>query len=570
MRRALLLGLLIAIGASAHATPLAARRKLVETTYDSRTIEQRVFGARAKGGRWMSGRGQILDRLPPDRLDRSDGALRAAVSRLLEMDPDRSLLGKQAWEQVERGLSFLGTRRVRNRSEGIDFTLKDRELVVQETRWLVERARGELARLLAKHLEDKHPDPATLGRVCDELAAGHPFFANPFHVELLISDLRGISPELERWDFAQGEKGVGFSQLSKPMQDVVRQLGERAYAGANVLIANHLYEDGLETVDGMRALGAEVKNVRYVTTPYPFDKGVIAEMEGRGVAVGHAKYDKAATREHVRAAVRKLLARADENHGPILVVDDGAIATQVIAEEFADQLYRFRFLELTKGGERDGKAALTKALHFDPRRVQRLDREQLQRFGQRWVAAHSYDGLSRGKAEQRWKIYADALPQARAIDSQIWQALPVRQYGFSYTTYSNFDYKREVMTPHYAEAVNRAFLGALEHEGKKLPNNRVTIIGAGAMGVAAGMQLKARGFEVTFYEPDPGRRAVIPEGFGISELEPALKGRGLILEMSGMRKILRAEHLFLIDDGAFLAHARRKTSRSTWRRSRPW
>jgi hypothetical protein len=107
--------------------------------------------------------------------------------------------------------------------------------------------------------------------------------------------------------------------------------------------------------------------------------------------------------------------------------------------------------------------------------------------------------------------------------------------------------------------VNRATFDAIAHEGKQLKNQRATIIGGGAMGLNAGIELREKGFEVTFVEPDAGRQALLKEkGFPVGELKSALPGRGLVLELSGMHKLLKAEHLFLLDDETHVAHGSSK------------
>jgi hypothetical protein len=137
--------------------------------------------------------------------------------------------------------------------------------------------------------------------------------------------------------------------------------------------------------------------------------------------------------------------------------------------------------------------------------------------------------------------------------------LDPRVFGFAHYTYSDTRYKREVMTPLYTERVNQATFEVISEGGKELQNRRVTIIGGGAMGLAAGRELRDKGFEVTYVEPDTKRHPILTgEGFKIRPLERALRRRGLILELSGIKNLITQEHLFLMMDGAHLVHGSSK------------
>ena len=98
-----------------------------------------------------------------------------------------------------------------------------------------------------------------------------------------------------------------------------------------------------------------------------------------------------------------------------------------------------------------------------------------------------------------------------------------------------------------------------------LKNKRATVLGAGPMGLFAGLRLAAKGHEVTFVDPDKRAQTLIrrlarkrPDlGLKIDTLERALPGRAIILGMSGY-PVLEARHLALIDDGAFVAQGSSK------------
>jgi len=310
----------------------------------------------------------------------------------------------------------------------------------------------------------------------------------------------------------------------------------------------------------MRAMGLAPGNARFVTTPYPFDADVRAGVEARGVTVAHAPYDKDATRLAVEKALGELIEQSRQNHNPILVIDDGGMAAAVIAEKYPKELHRFRMVEITKAGERVAKASLPQLLGVDYKQWRTLNPAQLAQLKERFLTTHSSDATTRATAELRWKEIVDYVHRP-SMDQATWQrTLPEHVFGFAHYTYSDSKYKREVMTPLYTQAVNRATFEALEHEGKQLTNKRVTIIGGGAMGLHAGRELREQGYEVTFVESNAERRASL-EGehkFAVGELKPSLKGRGLILELSGMHKLISAEHLFLLDDNTHVVHGSSK------------
>jgi S-adenosylhomocysteine hydrolase len=556
----LLLGQVGSARASAKAEAWKARRKLTEPTYDGKTLRSRiVLKQRLYDSASFSGR--VIERQAKRGAAHVGEHYYEALSRLTDLDPARNLLSADEWAHVEHQFTFGGTQQVRNRDERLEFGIKDPELRVQQTRMLAEKARGKLGAILLQGLKGKKPEPETLARVTAGLAKKYPFFANPFHVEGLIADVQYLAPGLRRWNF--GKVGVNprlGGKLPPSLQRLVREIGHRAFANVNVLFADHLYEDGHVMFDTLRAMGLEPENARFVTTPYPFDREVILGMEARGVPVAHAPYDKEKTKAHVEQAIGELLERSHDNHGPILVFDDGGMAAAVIAEKFPEHMHRFRIVEITKAGERVAKETLPKQLGIEYKQLRNLDSRQLQKLGEKFIAAHSSDAKTRTKAERRWQQVLSYLrtPSLSAVTPQ--NQLAEHAFGFSHHTYSDSKYKREVMTPLYTQAVNRATFEALAHEGKQLTNQRVTIVGGGAMGLNAGLELRAQGYEVTFVEPDATRRQLV-EGehkFKVEPFETALKGRGLVLEMSGMHKLLRAEHLFLLDDETVVAHGSSK------------
>jgi S-adenosylhomocysteine hydrolase len=568
-RSALLLVALAMVPVVANAAPDAdtvaqrvARRSLVEPTYDAKTLRSKI---ELKPQLWRSAtfRGQPVFRAPanPEEINK---LYTGELSRLVDLDPNRTLLSKAEWDHVE-GHYFAPHFQVSNRDEHVEMMLTDPVMRLQQTQRLVEKARGKLAAVLTSALAGKQPTPESLAAATEGLAKKFPFFESPFRTELFIGDMRGLSPKLARWDFSKEAKAsaAAYGKLPPRMQQVVKQLGQRVFAHANVMFADHMYSDALVTIDTLRALGLDTSNARFVTTPYPFDSGVRQEVEARGVQTATAPYSIEETKVQMTKALGELVELSKKNGGPIVVLDDGGLASEMIAAHYPKEMHRFRVVEITKGGERLAKAALPKQLGIDAARVRgfrNLNDAELGKLKERYLTAKSWDPASRTEAEKGWKQVSDYIRLPNLDRTPTQNTIAPEALGFAHYTYSDSKYKREVMTPLYTQAVNRQTFEALEHEGRTLTNKKVSIIGGGAMGLNAGLELRDKGYEVTFVEPDAGRRKILEEEhhFPVSELKPALKGRGMILELSGLKNLITAEHLFLMDDNTTVVHGSSK------------
>ena len=482
-----------------------------------------------------------------------------SIGRLLTLDPNHRLLGEDKWTRVRSTFERYTGEQQANADEGATFKLFDESARVHDTRMIEEEARGQIAKKLADVLSHETPSPDKLAEVCEKLAVEHPFLDNPWHAEMLIADMRRVFPTLGKWDFRTAEDGKAYRAprtLPESTQALVTKIGRRAFADTAVLFSNHMYRDGIVMYDALNALGLEPHNARFVATPYPFDKRVRASLEARGVRTYAAPYSVEKTKAELKTAIESLL--KTHTDGPILVFDDGGLATEAITKHFSRDMHRFRIVEITKSGERIGKTQLAKILDAPKTASLRgLSAEQLERTHQQFVEGRAFDDASRADAEAHWDrivhapTYGGGFPQDRAIES--------RQFGFAYYTYSNTAYKKETMTPLYTEQVNRSLFDAIDRSGKPLSNKRVTIIGGGAMGHNAGKELREKGFEVTFVEPDATQAKVLgDDGFVVSELRPSLRGRSIVLELSGIKNIIGLNDVFQLDQGAFLVHGSSK------------
>ena len=478
-----------------------------------------------------------------------------SMHALLELDPNHKLVSDESWEQV-RGEYATGTPHLyENPAERLKFTAVDTLASDHFVHSVEQRALGSLAARLAKALDGHAPDPEHLAKVVDEMAVDHPYLANPWKVEMLIADMRRVYPSLGAWDFRQHTDGKAYRaprKLPASTQAAITRIGYPALSDSAVLMTSHMYRDALVMADALEALGADPKAMRFVATPYPFDPRVKTALGLRGIVTTSAPYDQEATRRHVVTAVRAVLDSGKD--GPILVLDDGGLATEVIAKDFPAELYRFRIVEVTKAGERIGKSVLPKQLEWTTSSpAGRLEPAQREALHTRYLEAHSWDPASKVEAEAAWQTTLKyASVGGEEYPSQ-------RQPSADSSTNSNTAYKREVMTPLYTEQVNRSLFNAIERAGKKPANQRVTVIGGGAMGLAAARELRDSGHEVTFVEPERSRVAVLEqEGFAVEPLRSALKGRAIVLEMSGMKNVLGLNEVFQIDDGAFVVHGSSK------------
>ena len=65
-----------------------------------------------------------------------------------------------------------------------------------------------------------------------------------------------------------------------------------------------------------------------------------------------APYSIAESKVAIEAALRDLFGKADEIHGPVVILEDGGLTAEVLAEKVPHELHRVRIVEITKGGER--------------------------------------------------------------------------------------------------------------------------------------------------------------------------------------------------------------------------
>jgi S-adenosylhomocysteine hydrolase len=276
--------------------------------------------------------------------------------------------------------------------------------------------------------------------------------------------------------------------------------GRRPFESHNVMFINHRYSDIVSLVDAMARAGMARETAVFVSTPYPFKDAVSYQLEKRGLTTIVPEQNMKSYAAGVEKGIRKMLAQhqaevAKWGKGkPILIMDDGGMASKLIATKFKEHIGKFRIVEVTAAGYRLA--------------------QEFQR------------------SEKR---------------------LPFVYYSIAYT-----DLKKKVTSSFFGRRVAQRVLNLLPQTGVALANKKVAILGGGPMGLFAGLELRGKGYDVTFVDPNAAVAATLRGmKFRVAPLEQALPGRGMILGMSGYQT-LRAEHLALIDSGAVIAQGSSK------------
>jgi S-adenosylhomocysteine hydrolase len=221
------------------------------------------------------------------------------------------------------------------------------------------------------------------------------------------------------------------------------------------------------------------------------------QLRDLGLKTRVPQLNMASYAREVEAGIRELLALHAKNGRTILILDDGGMASKIIAEKFKADVGKFKIVEITAAGHR---------------------------------------------LAEEFKTKHARLP-------------------FVYFSIAHIPLKQRVTSRFYGTRVVDRTLALAEGSGVALPNKDAVVIGGGPMGLFAGERLRQRGFAVTFVEPDGARAAALRRrhggAFKVEPIEQALRGKGLVLGMSGYRTLL-AEHVDLIAAGAVVAQGSSK------------
>lgn len=316
-----------------------------------------------------------------------------------------------------------------------------------------------------------HPTPAVLGDLRRRFA--YYWDPHPYHDTQFALATPAIPPLLR-------------AQL--------RQLrGEKPFARHRVLFVGHGYSDAVPWVETFVEAGADPLRTVFVPTNYGFHTAVAEQLTFRGVLVhdfamgpiAQPRYERV-----VEAHLRQLLHDARRDDDPVLILDDGGVATRLVAEKFAKDAHRVTIVEQTDQGHR----------------------------------------------------------QADALRDRLGK-LPFMYYSMARTRL-----KREVTSPRFAERVVDRTYAHLQANGLVLAELSAAVIGGGgAMGLPAAKRLRADGFRVRVIEKDldsdKAKRAR-DAGFEVVTMDGgrALAGHALVVGMSG-ETVLGAAHMAHVDDG---------------------
>ncbi|HUS67446.1 MAG TPA: hypothetical protein VMZ28_23075, partial [Kofleriaceae bacterium] len=288
------------------------------------------------------------------------------------------------------------------------------------------------------------------------------------------------------------------------MQHFIKRLdGRRPFAGHRTLFVYHQYSDIVPLMELFIDAGMSAKRARFVKTAYPFKDTVRRNLDFLGVeTIEHAQSVPA-----LRDAIAKGLEELLSHNEPILIIDDGGLASSVLRERFPDQIDRVKIFEITEAGHRQ--------------------------------ADHERRELGR--------------------------------YPVVYGSKARLPVKKQVTSAFHAKRVVAKLEALLPQTGLDLPHPKIAVIGAGAMGLPAYKELvriyRRRGVEVVVVESDRLKAAALArKGITVEDRATALSTSGLILGMTGgsvgedgkVVPILGPEDLALLPDGVILAQGSSK------------
>lgn len=276
--------------------------------------------------------------------------------------------------------------------------------------------------------------------------------------------------------------------------------GRKPFAGHKVLFVYHQYSDMVPLAETFMAAGMSASSTLFVKTAYPFNDSVRRNLDYLGIRTLEHEQSVPALRASIEQGIRELLARGGAD--PILIVDDGGMASAVIAEKFRGDIHRFKIFEITEAGHR----------------------------------------------------LADQFKRT-------FHRMPI-----VYGSKARLAMKKRVTSPFHARRVVDRLLALLPQTGVELPRPKMTVIGGGAMGLPAYRELvkrmAGRGIAVSMVEKDARvAKQLRRRGVVVEDLESALATSGLLLGMTGgttnaelgVEAILGPEHLDRIADGMIFA-----------------
>ncbi|MDP2344697.1 MAG: NAD(P)-dependent oxidoreductase [Deltaproteobacteria bacterium] len=324
---------------------------------------------------------------------------------------------------------------------------------------------GQLERKLSERSQRR--DPAR--RIAEHLSSGD-----------------GVSP------FKSGGKPIESPRIAALDQLKLQHQAAQPFAGAKILVLQHLYASTQSILDAAVACGAKAGDITVMGKPYSGSMKVAASMVQKGFQVVVPSLHQSEFSDHeghmdvlVKEQVARLLAEAGPGD-PLLVLDDGGHVCKVVHEHFPEQAHRFRFVEQTQRG-----ATVIKELHA--------------RLPGGLKAACVDVAESRAKKEF----------ESPCIGYSVWKE-------------------------------TKAIVDKLGAQGVTLPR-QATVLGFGAVGSQVARELKEAGYSVHVFDPDPKRQAdAAAGGFTVhAEKTSALAKANLLVSATGRTAVSLDDVKFL-------------------------
>ena len=250
---------------------------------------------------------------------------------------------------------------------------------------------------------------------------------------------------------------VGTGGVASPAiaaLDVVtkQHVPSQPFAGAKILVLQHLYASTQSILDACVACGATPADITVMGKPYSGSMKVAASMVDKGFQLVVPSLHQSEFSDHeghmdklVAEQVQRLLSESAPGE-KLLVIDDGGHVAKVVHESFNSEAHRFRFVEQTQRGATAVKE----------------------------IVAHVPGGLK--------------APVVNVAESRAKKEYESPSIGFS------------------VWKETRAVIDKLEVQGVSLPKS-ATILGFGAVGTQVAHELHKAGYSVHVFDPDPKRQA---------------------------------------------------------------
>ncbi len=273
------------------------------------------------------------------------------------------------------------------------------------------------------------------------------------------------------------------------------------FAGAKILVLQHLYASTQSILDACVACGAKPADITVMGKPYSGSMKVAASMVDKGFQLVVPSLHQSEFSDHeghmdhlVAEQVTRLL--ADSKPGEkLLVLDDGGHVARVVHEQFNSEAHRFRFVEQTQRGATAVKD----------------------------IAAHVPGGLK--------------APVVNVAESRAKKDHESPSIGFS------------------VWKETKAILDKIGAQGIEIPKS-AGVLGFGAVGTQVAEELQKAGYVVHIYDPDPKRQAdALARGFVVHDDKRAALAHANLLVSATGRTAVSLDDMHSLPKQAVLVNA---------------